>query len=69
MRRDDVFDRRTVLGFLHAQGADQNAFVRDGGSDALELRKLPARARNQSRDHRRLEPPGIEVMERQKGRL
>ena len=40
MRRDDVFDLGAVLGFLQAQGVDQDALIRDRGRHTLEFGQL-----------------------------
>ena len=37
MRGDDVFNGGTVFGFLHTQGIDQDALIRDRRSHTFEL--------------------------------
>jgi len=42
MRRDDVLDRRTVLGFLQSKCVDEDALIRNRRGNALEFREFAA---------------------------
>lgn len=64
VRGDDVLDLRAVLGFLQAQGIDQDALVGNGGRNPLELRQPAAAAGQLLEDGGRVEAGSVQLSER-----
>jgi hypothetical protein len=61
MGGDDVFDGRTVLGFLHTEGIDENALVGNRGGNPLELGKFAAGQSQFFQNRGGLKPVGREL--------
>ncbi|MNE73233.1 hypothetical protein D3C80_1692320 [compost metagenome] len=63
MGGDDVFDGRAVLGFLHTEGIDQDALVRNGRGHPLEFGQGAARRIQPLEDRPRFETGGIQLLQ------
>src|SRR6266404_1421282 len=63
MRRDNVFDSRTIFSFLQPQGVDEDALIRNRRRDTLQLRELAAGQCQCFQDRGSLESPGRKAVE------